>query len=42
MKTEEPMYDFYKNTYCGTAISESEFPELVKRAEDKLRRFLQY
>ena len=30
------MYDFYKNTYCGTAISEAEFPELLKRAEDKL------
>jgi hypothetical protein len=30
------MYDFYKNTYCGTAISEEEFPELIARAEDKL------
>jgi len=30
------MYDFYKNTYCGTALSEEEFPELLKRAEDKL------
>jgi len=31
------MYDFYKNTYCGTAIAQEEFPELMARAEDKLR-----
>lgn len=30
------MYDFYLNTYGGTAIPESQFPELLKRAEDKL------
>lgn len=30
------MYDFYKNTYGGTAITEEAFPELCKRAEDKL------
>ena len=30
------MYDFYKNTYCGTAIPEADFPELMARAEDKL------
>lgn len=33
------MYDFYKNTYCGTAISEADFPELMARAEDKLARY---
>ena len=31
------MYDFYKNTYCGTAIEEGDFPELLSRAHDKLR-----
>ena len=30
------MYDFYKNTYCGTAIPAEDFPELMARAEDKL------
>ena len=30
------MYDFYLNTYCGTAIEAEDFPELMARAEDKL------
>jgi len=30
------MYDFYLNTYCGTGLSEEEFPEYLKRAEDRL------
>ena len=30
------MYDFYLNTYCGTAIEAQEFPWLMARAEDKL------
>ena len=30
------LYDFYKNTYCGTAIGEDEFPELLRRAADQL------
>jgi len=30
------MYDFYLNTYCGSAITAEEFPELLKRAQDKL------
>ena len=33
------MYDFYKNTYGGTAIEAEEFPELIARAEDKLRLY---
>ena len=31
------MYDFYKNTDCGTAIEEGDVPELLSRAHDKLR-----
>ena len=31
------MYDFYINTYGGTTLSSEEFPELLARAEDKLR-----
>ena len=31
------MYDFYVNTYGGTAVSREKFPELAARAEDKLR-----
>ena len=30
------MYDFYLNTYCGTAIDAQEFPCYLARAEDKL------
>ena len=33
------MYDFYKNTYCGTAISVEDFPELMARAKDKLAHY---
>ena len=33
------MYDFYLNTYHGTAISGAEFPELIARAEDKLASY---
>ena len=30
------MYDFYLNTYCGTALEAEEFPYFLARAEDKL------
>ena len=33
------MYDFYLNTYCGTAITAEEFSELMARAEDKLAAY---
>lgn len=33
------MYDFYLNTYCGTAIQPEDFPELLARAEDKLASY---
>ena len=33
------MYEFYLNTYCGTAITPEEFPELLARAEDKLAAY---
>ena len=33
------MYDFYLNTYSGTAISAEEFPELMARAKDKLAHY---
>ena len=33
------MYDFYLNTYCGTAIDLADFPELMARARDKLAQY---
>ena len=33
------MYDFYLNTYCGTAMEAEVFPEMLARAEDKLAHF---
>ena len=33
------MYDFYLNTYCGTAMEAEAFPEMLARAEDKLAHF---
>ena len=30
------MYVFYRSTYGGSAISEADFPELLRRAGDKL------
>lgn len=33
------MYDFYQNTYRGSSLTPEEFPELLARAEDKLRGY---
>ena len=33
------LYDFYKNTYCGTAIGEEDLPELLQRAADQLESY---
>ena len=32
-------YDFYENTYLGSAISEKAFPALAARAEEELKVF---
>lgn len=32
-------YDFYENTYLGSAIGEKAFPPLAARAEEELKRF---
>ena len=32
-------YDFYTDTYLGTALGEKEFPQLAARAEETLRRY---
>lgn len=33
------MYRFYKDTYGGSSISEADFPELCRRAEEKLASY---
>ena len=33
------MYDFYLNTYCGTAMEAEEFPYYIARAEDQLAQY---
>ena len=30
------MYDFYKETYLGTALTQEEFPEALARAQEQL------
>ncbi len=32
-------YDFYENTYLGSAMGEKAFPTLSARAEEELQRF---
>ena len=32
-------YDFYKNTYLGSSITEQEWPMLAARAQDKLSQY---
>ena len=32
-------YDFYKNTYLGSSITEQEWPMLAVRAQDKLNQY---
>ena len=33
------MYEFYVNRYGGSALTATEFPEMLARAEDRLRRY---
>ena len=33
------MYGFYQNTYLGTALSETEFPEVFRRAQEQLNYY---
>ena len=33
------MYEFYVNRYKGSSLSGEEFPEVLSRAEDRLKRY---
>ena len=36
------MYGFYREVYCGSALTEEEFPQLLARARDKLEQYRRY